>query len=266
MNSWPSRSASTSSPPRKAASRSRSWTTCRCRSRARRRVDLQMAVGQLTERVVVTAASPAPRNRYQPARPGDYRRADARAGVERPRVLGAGAAGDRRPAVGPEQEQPGHAARRRVQRQRPAEHVQQLPDRRRRQQRLRHQQPGLLEPGDAAAARRGRRVPRRHQQPERRIRPRRRRDRERRLPQRHQPVPRRRLGVLPRHRAQRHDLLQAGRRAEAAAAPQPVRRRARRPDREEQGVLLRRLRRVPPEPESRPRSRRCRPRRRTPAS
>ena len=61
------------------------------------------------------------------------------------------------------------------------------------------------------------------------------------------------------------DLLQAGRRTEAAAAPQPVRRRARRADREEQGVLLRRLRRLPPEPESRPRSRRCRRRRRTPA-
>ena len=81
---------------------------------------------------------------------------------------------------------------------------------------------------------------------ERRVRPRRRRDGQRRLPQRHQPVPRRRLGVLPRHRAERRDLLQAGRRLEAAAAPQPVRRRARRTDREEQGVLLRRLRRLPP--------------------
>ena len=50
-------------------------------------------------------------------------------------------------------------------------HLQQLPDRRRRQQRLRHQQPGLLEPGDAAAARRGRRVQGRHQQHERRVRP-----------------------------------------------------------------------------------------------
>ena len=36
-------------------------------------------------------------------------------------------------------------------------------------------------------------------------------------------------------------LLQAGRRLEAAARPQSVRRRARRPDRQEQGVLLRRL-------------------------
>ena len=54
------------------------------------------------------------------------------------------------------------------------------------------------------------------------------------------------LGVLPRHRAERGDLLQAGRRLEAAAAPQPVRRHARRTDRAEQGVLLRRLRRLPP--------------------
>ena len=91
-------------------------------------------------------------------------RRQARAAAERPRVLGAGAAHDRRPPVGAEHEHQRHAARGRVQRQRPAQHVQQLPDRRRRQQRLRHQQPGLLEPGDAAAARRGRRVPGRHQQ------------------------------------------------------------------------------------------------------
>ena len=74
------------------------------------------------------------------------------------------------------------------------------------------------------------------------------------------------LGVLPRHRAERRDLLQAGGRLEAAAAPQPVRRHARRPAGEEQGVLLRRLRRLPPGQASRRRSRRCRPRRRTPAS
>ena len=39
-------------------------------------------------------------------------------------------------------------------------------------------------------------------------------------------------------------VLPAARRQEAAAAPQPVRRRARRSDRQEQGVLLRRLRRA----------------------
>ena len=88
-----------------------------------------------------------------------------------------------------------HAARRVVQRQRPALDLQQLPDRRRRQQRLRHEQPGLLEPGDAAGARRGRRVQGRHQQHERRVRARGRRDDQRRLRERHQPVPRLGVGV-----------------------------------------------------------------------
>ena len=87
-----------------------------------------------------------------------------------------------------------HAARRGVQRQRPAQRVQQLPDRRRGQQRLRHQQPGLLEPGDAADAGCDRRVQGRHQQHERGVRPRRRRDDQRQLPQRHQRAPRQRAG------------------------------------------------------------------------
>ena len=51
-------------------------------------------------------------------------------------------------------------------------------------------------------------------------------------------------------------LLQAGRRRQAAARPQPVRRRARRTDRAEQGVLLRRLRRASVRTRRRPRSRR----------
>ena len=58
------------------------------------------------------------------------------------------------------------------------------------------------------------------------------------------------LGVLPRHRAERHHLSSSRRRREAAAAAQSVRRRARRPDRQEQGVLLRRLRGLPPEPQA----------------
>ena len=46
---------------------------------ARLRVDLQMAVGQLSEKVDVTGASPLHRDRLEPAQPGDHRRADARA-------------------------------------------------------------------------------------------------------------------------------------------------------------------------------------------
>ena len=65
---------------------------------ARLRVDLQMPVGQLTEKVEVTAASAAHRDRLEPARPGDHRRADARPSADLPRVLGAGAADHRRQA------------------------------------------------------------------------------------------------------------------------------------------------------------------------
>ena len=226
-----------------------------------------MAVGQLTEKVEVTAASPlleTDSSQRGQVITGDQTRALPLNGREYSslallttgvKLAGSALTTGNTPREG------------RVQRQRPAQHVQQLPDRRRRQQRLRHQQPGLLEPGDAAAARRGRRVQGRHQQHERRVRPRRRRDHQRRLPQRHQPVPRRRLGVLPRHGAERDRLLQAGRRAEAAARPQPVRRRARRADREEQGVLLRRLRGVPPDAQGRPAfSTHCRRRRSARAS
>ena len=45
---------------------------------ARLRVDLQMSVGQVTERVVVTARVAADRDRHQPARPGDHRRRRSR--------------------------------------------------------------------------------------------------------------------------------------------------------------------------------------------
>ena len=98
----------------------------------------------------------ADRNRHQPAQPGHHRHADPGTGAERPRVFGPGAADDRRAPVDPEPEHAGHAARRRVQRQRASQHLQQLHDRRRRQQLVRHEQPGVLEPGDAAAARRTR--------------------------------------------------------------------------------------------------------------
>ena len=75
------------------------------------------------------------------------------------------------------------------------------------------------------------------------------------------------LGVLPRHGAERRRPTSS--RPTAQKPPlraQSVRRRPRRPDREEQGVLLRRLRRLPPGPASRRRSRRCRRRRRSRAS
>ena len=45
----------------------------------------------------------ARRNRHEPAQSGDHRRADARAGAERPRVLGAGAPDHGRPAIGAQQ-------------------------------------------------------------------------------------------------------------------------------------------------------------------
>ena len=64
---------------------------------ARLRVDLQMAVGQVTEKVEVTAASPlleTDTSQRGQVITGD---ADARAAAERPRVLVAGAADDRRP-------------------------------------------------------------------------------------------------------------------------------------------------------------------------
>jgi hypothetical protein len=73
--------------------------------------------------------------------------------------------------------------------------------------------------------------------------PRRRGDDQRQLPQRHQRLPWQPAGSSTERQAERDRLLQAGQR-QAGDRPQPVRRRARRPDRQEQGVLLRRLRRA----------------------
>ena len=186
----------------------------------------------------------AHRDRHQRTRAGHHRRSDARAAVERPRVFGAGAADDRRSAVGAQQQPGRHAARRRVQRERPSQHVQQLSDRRRRQQRVRHQQSGILQSGDAAGARRHLGVSGRHQQRQRRIRTRGGRHDQRGVSQRRQSVSRQRLGVRARYEDECGRLLQAGDR-KADAEPQSVRRDVRRPDRQEQGILLRRLRRVP---------------------
>ena len=210
--------ASTSSPARRPASRWRWSTTSQVQVGARLRVDLQMPVGQVTREGRGHRDVAARRNRFEPARPGHHRRPDARAAAHLARVFVAGAADDGREARRLVADDRQHAARRGVQRQRPAQRVQQLPDRRRRQQRLRHEQPGLLEPGDAADARRDRRVQGRHQQHERRVRARRRRHDQRQLPQRHQPLPRQRLGVPPQRRAERDRLLQAGQR-QAGARP-----------------------------------------------
>ena len=183
----------------------------------------------------------AARERIERSRPGHRPRADRQSAAQRPRLRRPRAAQPGRPQVVDLR-----VPRRLVQRQRPAQLAQQLHSRRRRQQLLRHQQPGLLEPGRAGVAGRGAGVQGPDQQLQRRVRARRRRCHQRHVPQRHQPVARLGLGVQPQHRSQRHRLLQAvvGRQADAQA--QPVRRRRRRPDRQGQGVLLRQLRRLPP--------------------
>ena len=256
-SSRPSRRAPTSSPPRRPGSRSRSSTTSRCRSARACASTCRWRSARSPRRSRSRASAPlveTDSSQRGQVITGD---ADPRAAAERPRVLVARAADDRRPPVGAEQEQQRHAARGRVQRQRPAQHLQQLPDRRRRQQRLRHEQPGLLEPGDAAAARRGRRVPGRHQQQERRVRPRR--------PARRSTS---RTAAAPTSFTAtaweffRDTALNATAYFKPADGPkpplrpQPVRRRARRADRAEQGVLLRRLRGLPPGHARRRRSRR----------
>ncbi len=124
---------------------------------ARQRVDLKLDPGKVTETVRSSASSTlletdsSQRGQVITGEPG------GRAAAERPRVLRPRAPQPGRPRVVDRHGLHREPARRLVQRQRPAQHVQQLPARRRRQQRLRHQQPGLLEPGDAALAGRRRR-------------------------------------------------------------------------------------------------------------
>ena len=139
---------------------------------ARQRIDLQMAIGQVTEKVEVTATAPLVETETSQRGQVISDDRDPRTAAERTRVFLARAPDDRRPAVIAEQEHQRHTARGGVQRQRPPERVQQLPHRRPRQQRVRHEQPGLLQPGDAAVAGCGQGIPRGHQQPERGIRPR----------------------------------------------------------------------------------------------
>ena len=151
---------------------------------ARQRVDMDLGVGGVAEAVSVTAEVvrlETDSSQRGQVITGDQTRALPLNGREYS-SLALLTTGVKARLVEPDDRR--HAARGHVQRQRPAQHLQQLPDRRRRQQRLRHEQPGVLEPGDAAAARCRRRVQGRHQQHERRVRPRRRRHRQRRLPER----------------------------------------------------------------------------------
>jgi hypothetical protein len=152
---------------------------------ARLRVDLQMAIGQVSEKVEVTASAPlidTDSSQRSQVITGDQMRELALNGREYS-----------------------------------SQHLQQLPDRWRGQQRLRHQQPGLLQPGDAAVTRRGHRISSRHQQSERRVWTRGRSDRQRRLQERVEPVPRCGVGVLPQHGAELDDLFPAAGRPETAA-------------------------------------------------
>ena len=131
---------------------------------------------------------------------------------------------------------------RRVQRQRHAQPVEQLPARRREQQR--HLQHRLR---DAAAARRDPGIQDPDPLLQRRVRPQRRIGRQRRDQGGHQRSPRRGLGVQPRRHVPGAQLLRA-RSADAEAEAEPVRRQPRRADHEEQAVRLRLLRGLPQHP------------------
>ena len=96
-------------------------------------------------------------------------------------------------------QQPGAPGR--IQRQRPAQHVQQLPARRHGQQRIRREQPGLRQPDHRHSAGFGCAVQRGHEQRERRVRPVVRRDRST-WPRRAAPTASTRcLRISPQHRS-----------------------------------------------------------------
>ena len=190
---------------------------------------------------------PGAGDRFERTRPGHRARADREPAAQRAFLLQPRPAVDRRARVEPERRRH-ERPRGFVQHQRAAQYRQQFPARRHRQQRLRHQQPGLLEPGDPGVARRRGRVQGPDQQLQRRVRPQRRRGHQRLLPERHQRTAGQCLGVQPQHRPQRDRLLQADGRRQADAVAQPVRVRPRRADPQGSRLLLRRLRRLPPDP------------------
>ncbi len=208
---------------------------------ARQRVDLALKVGNIGETVVVTGAATLLESGLERPRPGHRQGADRQPAAERPGLRRPRPAQPRRAPLGDLR-----VAGCLVQRQRPAQRAQQLHPRRRRQQLLRHEQPGLLQPGRAGVARRGGRIQGPDQQLQRRVRPHRRRRRQRLDAQRDQPVPRHAVGVQPQRRAERGRLLQAEQRRQAEAQSQPVRLRLRRSRGAQPHLLLRRLRGLPP--------------------
>ena len=127
-----------------------------------------------------------------------------------------------------------------IQRQRHAQPVEQLPARRRQQQR--HLQHRVR---DAAAARRHPGVQDPHALLQRRVRPQRRVGRQRRHAGGQQSAARRRLGVQPRRRAAGAQLLRAADAAQAEAEAEPVRRQPRRTAGAQPAVRVRLLRGLP---------------------
>ena len=115
---------------------------------ARLRVDLDAAGRQPRRARGGHRLDAGARDRVERSRAGDRTRANREPAVERSQLRRSRPAGAGRSAVG-------HLRfpRRLVQRARPAERAQQLHPGRRRQQQLRHQQPGLLQPGRAGIAR-----------------------------------------------------------------------------------------------------------------
>ena len=89
---------------------------------SRMRVDAQMDVGQVSERIQVTGTAPRIETDTSAARPDHHGRSNARAAAQRPRIfflaLLTTGVRPRRSTTG------GHAARRRVQRERAPQHLQ----------------------------------------------------------------------------------------------------------------------------------------------
>ena len=212
------------------------------------RATFQLEVGQVTETVTVTAVATARRDGQRHARHRHRPAEGGRPAAERPQLHPARDAHPRRRRAADRPRRPDRRRdarrlrqrHRRLQRQRHAQPVQQLPDGRRHQQR--HVQHRLRA---AAAARRDPGVQDPDPRLRRRVRPQRRVGRERRDQVGQQHADRRGVGVQPRRRAAGAQLLRARQPAQARAEAEPVRRRRRRPDRQEPAVRLRLLRGLP---------------------
>ena len=213
---------------------------------ARQRVDLKLQVGETTQTIEISGAAAVLETESSDRGQVINNATDREPAVERKVIRRSGAAGAGRtqelPGHGPEQQQLPRVV---IQRQRAAQRVQQFSGGRRGQQRLQHQQPGLLEPGDPTEPGRRRRVQGADEQLQRRVRARGRSDRQCRHEERHQPVSRRSVGLPAQHQPERGGLLQAGA-GQAGLPAEPVRRSAGRTHHPQQDVLLRRLRRHAP--------------------